>query len=75
MSNRLTLIADILLEACLRPEQTEIERVCEGPDTDPQLQSLMSLLSSNIQHLSKVKVDQPVTTRLQDMVFYVVCSG
>jgi len=77
MSNRLTLIADILLDrlARLTPEQPKIEEVGEGPDTDPLSQSLMSLLSSNIQHLSKEKLDQPVTSRLQDMVSYVVCSG
>jgi len=77
MSNRLTLIADILLDrlARLTPEQPKIEEVGEGPDTDPLSQSLMSLLSTNIQHLSKEKLSQPLTTRLQDMVSYIVCSG
>jgi len=77
MSNRLTLIADILLDrlARLTPEQPKIEEVGDGPDTDPLSQSLMCLLSSNIEHLSKQKLDQPLTTRLQDMVSYIVCSG
>merc|ERR1719427_1044742 len=77
MSNRLTLIADILLDrlARLTPDQPKIEEVGEGPDTDPLSQSLMSLLSSNIEHTSKEKLDQVMTTRLQDMVSYIVCSG
>jgi len=77
MSNRLTLIADILLDrlARLTPEQPKIEEVGEGPDTDPLSQSLMSLLSSNIEHMSKEKLDQPLANRLQDMVSYIVCSG
>jgi len=77
MSNRLTLIADILLDRLVRltPEQPKIEEVGEGPDTDPLSQSLMSLLSSNIEHMSKEKLDQVMATRLQDMVSYIVCSG
>jgi len=77
MSNRLTMIADILLDRLVRlnPEQPKIEEVVEGPDTDPLSQSLMSLLSSNIQHLSKEKLDQTMVNRLQDIVSYIVCSG
>jgi len=78
MSNRLTLIADILLDrlARLTPEQPKLEEVGEGPDTDPLSQSLMSLMSSNIQLLStKETLSQALTTRLQDIVSYIVCSG
>merc|ERR1719376_178201 len=77
MSNRLTMIADILLDRLVRltPEQPKIEEVGEGPDTDPLSQSLMSLLSSNIEHMSKEKLDQVMTSRLHDLVSYIVCSG
>jgi len=77
MSNRLTMVSDILLDRLIRltPEQTKVEEVGSGPDTDPLSQSLMLLLSSNIQHLSAEKLDQPLINRLQDIVSYIVCSG
>ena len=80
MSNKLSLIVDILLDriARLTPEQPRLEEMTlQGPDPDPLSQSLMSLLSSNIQFLSSgsVKLSQNTAARLQDIVSYTVCSG
>merc|ERR1719220_760995 len=55
MSNRLTLIVDILLDrlARLTPELPRLEEMTvAGPDPDPVSQSLMLLLSTVIQFLS-----------------------
>ena len=73
MSNKLLLIVDILLVRIgrLTPEQQqqrpEDMRV-QGPDPDPLSQSLMSILSSNIQFLSS----ENTADRLQDIVSYIV---
>ena len=79
MSNKLSLIVDILLDRIgrLTPEQRPEEMTLQGPDPDPLSQSLMSLLSSNIQFLSSgsVKLSQNIGARLQDIVSYIVCSG
>ena len=82
MSNKLALIVDILLDRIgrLTPEQQQQrpeEMTLQGPDPDPLSQSLMSLLSSNIQFLSSgtVKLSQNLAARLQDIVSYIVCSG
>jgi len=80
MSNRLTLIVDILLDRLSRlvpssdnPDQGEVD--VEGPQTDPLSQSLMSLLSSCIQQLAAVNSPQQGPSRLQDLVSYIVSSG
>merc|ERR1719348_1045937 len=79
MSNKLSLIVDILLDrlARLTPEQPMEEVPTQGPDPDPVSQSLMLLLSTNIQFLASTdhKLDQQVSARLQDIVSYIVCSG
>ena len=80
MSNKLSLIVDILLDrlARLTPEHEKLEEVpLHGPDPDPVTQSLMSLLSSTIQFLSsgQTKLGQNIGARLQDIVSYIVCSG
>ena len=48
-----------------------------GPDTDPLSASLMTLLSSTIQQVADREgvLDKEVTSRLQDLVSYIVCSG
>ena len=79
MSNRLTLIVDILLDrlARLTPEQPRLEELSlRGPDPDPVSQSLMLLLSTVIQFLSgPTKLAQDVVSRLLEVVSYIVCSG
>ena len=79
MSNKLTLIVDILLDrlARLTPEQPRLEEMTmTGPDPDPVSQSLMLLLSTVIQFLSGLtKQSQEVVSRLQEVVSYIVCSG
>ena len=80
MSNRLTLIVDILLDrlARLTPEQPRPEEMTvSGPDPDPVSQSLMCLLSSTISFLSTspAKLSAGAGARLQDIVSYIVCSG
>ena len=80
MSNKLTLIVDILLDRMARliPDQPRPEEMqVMGPDPDPVSQSLMTLLSTNIQFLSSgdPKLSQNVAARLQDVVSFIVCSG
>ena len=77
LSNRLALVADILLDRLVRLEGVGELDAGLGPDTDPLSASLMVLLSSAIQQLSSCEVSprQEVRARLQDLVSYIVCSG
>lgn len=74
MSNRLALVADVLLARLARLEEPQEELVGLGPDTDPLASSLMLLLSSTIQQAAAAR-EPEVAARLQDLVAYIVCSG
>ena len=79
LSNKLALITDILLARLARLEEPAEETMIAnlGPDTDPLSASLMTLLSSTIQQVADREgvLDQLVTSRLQDLVSFIVCSG
>merc|ERR1719220_3354310 len=80
LSNKLALITDILLARLVRLEEPVEETMMDlsmGPDTDPLSASLMTLLSSTIQQVAdrEAVLDNEVTSRLHDLVSYIVCSG
>ena len=80
LSNKLSLITDILLARLVRLEEPVEETMMDlsmGPDTDPLSASLMTLLSSTIQQVADREgmLDKEVTSRLHDLVSYIVCSG
>ena len=76
LSNRLSLVADILLSRLSRLAPAD-PAGCPGPEVDPVSQSLMSLLAGTLQQLSSQQATlQPAThPRLQDAVSYIVCCG